>query len=271
MTADSSQSGEKKTVVKVGLGELPPLWDFPAVFFANLESIFFGNPEKTRELIDNVQGFHSYGGRLVPIIGILYKGDKSLLLLRKAPEPALLEYYCEDLGLSVPDLEIISHGADSGFGRSAEDRTAKKRIRQHPAKVIDGFVTDEHLSSAARSLGKKLINTGNSCKDANDKVLLNRFLSSADLPMFDGREAVPGSDLEDALSELRAGGYGRAVIKTSLGASGFGMYMVDLAKKAVHAPQIDVFHRESVLVQGWVEEGQHGVETISSPSVQFFC
>jgi len=47
--------------------------------------------------------------------------------------------------------------------------------------------------------------------------------------------------------------------------------MVDLGKKTVHAPQIDVFHRESVLVQGWVEEGLHGVETISSPSVQFFC
>ncbi|MCB1089114.1 MAG: hypothetical protein KDM63_18910, partial [Verrucomicrobiae bacterium] len=65
-------------------GTLPPFWDRNAVFIANLLGLFFGNEEETRLLSEEVGEVDSYGGRLIPIIDLLFAGPgKNLLVLER--------------------------------------------------------------------------------------------------------------------------------------------------------------------------------------------
>ena len=45
-------------------GKPPPSWDRRALFFSNIHSIFYGNADETRQLMDEITGAHSYGGRV---------------------------------------------------------------------------------------------------------------------------------------------------------------------------------------------------------------
>jgi hypothetical protein len=92
--------------------------------------------------------------------------------------------------------------------------------------------------------------------------------------VFDGGEAAPGRDLTARLRALAKAGYRKAVIRSSLGASGFGVATVELGDLPPSGPPegLPAFlaHEEVVLLQGWVEPGVRGVERVTSPSVQFF-
>ena len=88
-------------------GELPPFSNQSVVFFANLMSMFFGNIEQMNQLNREVSGANTYGGRLLPIIDILFKGGRNLLILEKEPNESILKYQEEVLELSLPDFIIV--------------------------------------------------------------------------------------------------------------------------------------------------------------------
>ena len=56
------------------LNTLPPAWDRSGIFVANLFSLFFGNENQTRDLCAEVGRLETYGGRLIPILGLMFKG-----------------------------------------------------------------------------------------------------------------------------------------------------------------------------------------------------
>jgi hypothetical protein len=258
--------------VRVQLGEPPDLWPGSAIFFADLYAIFYGEPEKTRQLEENVSGFFGYGGRLIPMLGLLYRGPDNLLVLQEPVEPDLPGYFADRLGLTVPPIEVLDHRRYETFyeGLTA-DPGLVGRLARHPAPLLDGYVTDPPLEAIAERLNKRLINTYAQSRDANDKILLHRFLERAGLPVFDGGEVAVGPDLEERLDDLRGMGYRRAVVRSSLGASGFGVETLDLESATPRDLPGFLLAEGRLLVQGWVEPGGRGVTKVASPSLQFFC
>jgi hypothetical protein len=261
--------------VTEAIGELPALWPDSALFFADLYAIFYGDPEKTRQLESNVSGFFGYGGRLIPMLGLLYRGGGNLLILQEPVDPAPLAYFRDRLGLVLPTIEVLDHHRFATFHEGlAADPALLERLKAHPAARLDGYVTDPPLERIARRLNKDLVNTYAESRRANDKVALERFLGGAGLPLFDGGEAEPGPDLVARLKDLEGLGYHRAAVRSSLGASGFGVATVDLSsgpEAAAETLPAFLAAEERLLVQGWVEPGTREVEAVTSPSVQFFC
>ena len=91
-------------------GQLPTFWNHRAVFVANLLGLFFGNEEETRRLAEEVGEVDSYGGRLIPIVDLLFGGAGSnLLVLEREPDPALCRYFEETAGLSLPEQLVLPH------------------------------------------------------------------------------------------------------------------------------------------------------------------
>ena len=79
------------------------------VFFANLLSLFYGNEEETQSLREEVGRIESYGGRLAPILNILFKGGNNLLVLERELDVDLMSYFERDLALSIPELVVLPH------------------------------------------------------------------------------------------------------------------------------------------------------------------
>lgn len=261
--------------VTVTRGRLPTLWTGSALFFADLYAIFYGEPEKTRQLQTSVVGFYAYGGRLLPILNLLYGGGHNTLLLQEAPDPVMFDYFACRLGLNLPDVMVLDHHDHDTFHDAlAHNPQAMDTLTQSKATYIDGYVTDPHLEALAEGLGKRVVNSTAQSKAANNKVALFRFLEADDLPRFDGGEVAPGAPLNAALSALKAQGYHRAVVRSAWGASGFGVAVVPLDGQLIADSQADLpghlLAEPTVLVQGWVEPGVLGIGQVSSPSVQFF-
>jgi hypothetical protein len=259
--------------VRTHLGEMPELWSGSAVFFADLYAIFYGEPEKTRQLEENVSGFFGYGGRLISMLGLLYGGPDNLLILQEPVEPELPRYFSERLGLKVPSIEVLDHrNYDTFYEGLAANPALVEHLARHPARLLDGYVTDPPLEEIAARLGKELINTYAQSRDANDKILLHRFLAQRRLPMFDGGEMAVGPELDGCLRELAGMGYRKAVVRSSLGASGFGVQTVPLNPGATGRDLPKFLLAEGrLLVQGWIEPEVRGVTRVTSPSLQFFC
>ena len=74
-------------------GDLPKGWERDVVFFANILSLFYGNQSETKVLREKVGTLESYGGRLVPILNLLYSGSNNLLVLERAPDRELMHYF----------------------------------------------------------------------------------------------------------------------------------------------------------------------------------
>ncbi|MFQ5508400.1 MAG: hypothetical protein ACE5FN_03590 [Leptospirillia bacterium] len=260
--------------VQVQMGQMPRLWRGSALFFGDLYAIFYGEPEKTRQLQESVSGFFGYGGRLIPMLDLLYQGADNVLILQEHPNPEALAFFSERLGLSLPDIHVLDHRDYQNFGEGlARNPALSDLLKTHPATDIDGYVTDPQLERIAATLNKTVVNSYKESRDANDKVALFRFLGEAGLPMFDGGE-VPPSELEDALNALADKGYAKAAVRSSLGASGFGVATLDL--DPTHPSDLftalpgHMLMEERLMVQGWVEPGNRNVKTVTSPSVQFF-
>lgn len=267
MRNDRKMGGGPQVIVR--LGKLPDCWPHSTVFLANLDCIFFGDPLKTAEISNNVKGFRAYGARLLPILGLLFRGDRNLLILQEIPPADLAAFFRDRLKLRLPEIAMIRLPHGCGIGSLEIDAATMRRLAENAAEVIDGYVTDSYLETLAGRIGKRSVNTQRSCRLANDKIELNRFLVQHGLPVFDGGETGSENELAAVLDELASHGYRKAAVRAAIGASGFGMQQIDLHAARRLSPSLAA--EENLLVQGWIEEGQLGCQLLASPSVQFFC
>ncbi|MFC1478549.1 hypothetical protein ACFL57_03735 [Candidatus Margulisiibacteriota bacterium] len=262
--------------IKVVIGEFPPFWDKSVIFFANLQSIFFGNQEQTDQLVEELKGVPTYGGRLVPLLDLIFKKKQNLIFLEALPDKALLEYLGNRLGLSLPGIEVLPDDYYDSVKKQilAGNQDAAKEmlsvLREHPAKWMDGFVTGRVLARLAAVSGKQTISSFDGSRDGNNKYLLYCFLKEEGLPVFDTVPADTPDDAIAGLEELKKMGYQKAVIKSQIGASGYGMMLCDTdADGGAELPEF-LFYNKPCLVQGWIDETVAGIKRIGSPSVQMF-
>ena len=264
--------------VKINIqpGKLPSFWDQSVIFFANLESLFFGNSSKLEQLKSEVSGVNTYGGRLLPIINILYKNKNNLLILEKEPCQSIQHYLREDLGLELPKTELFSseifNSVNTDIKSNDLDCDIKlftERVSRHNAELIDGFVTDETLLKWAGKIGKPSLNTAACCCMCNNKLELYYYLINKGLPVYDTEIAESGGEIESCLKALQRKGYKNAVVKSQIGASGIGMLKLGASDYKTKVPDY-MFFEGPCLIQGWLEPGVNGIAEVYSPSVQLF-
>ena len=258
-------------------GHLPPFWERNAVFVANLLGLFFGNEEETRLLAEEVGEVDSYGGRLVPVIDLLFAGGgKNLLVLEREPDPALCRYFAEVAGLSLPDQVVLPHRDYLEIGKSLlagdwPEHPVLGRIEASGVEWVDGYVTDGILGSLAARLGRKTISSPEGSYRGNNKRLLHQHLESAGLPVVATELAGEPGEVRECLERLRRSGFTSGVVKASIGASGIGLVKIASLEDPPEAGIPESFFFEGpCLVQGWLKPGESGVREIRSPSVQMF-
>ena len=84
-------------------------------------SLFYGNRRQTEILTEQIKGIDSYGGRLLPLIDLLFTGGGNLLVLESEPAGELRGYH-EGLGLSLPEVLLTTPATYQGrapAGRAA--------------------------------------------------------------------------------------------------------------------------------------------------------
>lgn len=257
-------------------GKLPAFWDRQAIFVANLLGLFFGNEAGTEALAREVGEVDSYGGRLLPIMDLLFRGGDNLLVLERAPDPSLGRFFSDRLGLSLPQVEVLPHQEYLTLHHDTIQRHPLfLRLQAHPARWVDGYVTDDTLADLAGQLGKQTVASPAGSRRGNNKRLLHEDMAAAGLPMPPTLEAADVDEIARALDDLRRQGFRRAVVKAAIGASGIGLKKLPaLAQHEARdlAAGIDphFFYEGACLVQGWLEPGVHGVRRLRSPSVQIF-
>lgn len=265
----------KDPALKIRPAQPPPAWNRRVLFFSNIHSIFYGNTKATRQLVNEITGAHSYGGRVIAILDLLFSRQPNVMVLETAPEPSLIRYL-QGIGLSMPQQEILDRRAYDRLAAARNPEHANKesrrfrRLREHPAEWVDGFVTDANLVRIAELLGKETISTLPGSKKGNNKYLLYCHQVEVGLPVFETLTAADQSGVAAALGQLRDAGYRKAVIKAQIGASGFGMSIVSLSDSPTAAAPEFLFFEGSCMVQGWIEDGVLGMRKLASPSVQMF-
>jgi hypothetical protein len=262
--------------VKIMPGKLPPFWDRSVIFFCNIHSIFYDNKEETSELLQQIAGAQSYGGRVISILNLLFRGGPNKVLVETAPEPSLLDYLSGDLCLSLPAFDVLDYrgyrelvGKLQASDGGAIDPTVAA-LRSQPASWLDGFVTDAVLVEVAAKLNKRTISTLAGSKNGNNKYLLYRHQVEQKLPSFDTLMASSAGELPACLDSLRDLGYAKAVVKAQIGASGYGMVKVETKEPRLESVPDYLFFEGPCMVQGWLDDETPGVERIGSPSVQMF-
>ncbi len=262
--------------IKIQSEEPPPFWDRRVLFFSNLHSIFYGNFEATQQLMNEITGAHTYGGRVLSILDLLFRRRPNLMLLEVEPEFSLMEYLLREVGLSLPQHEILEqptydHWASEHHGMEAlEKNLLFKTLREHPAEWIDGSVTDTRLVEIAARLGKRTISTLEGSKNGNNKYLLYQYQREQSLPTFETFAAANTEELQSGLNCLRKIGYRTAVVKAQIGASGYGMLVLPAEDSATTKVPEHLFFEGPCMVQGWIEDGILGMRKLASPSVQLF-
>lgn len=254
-------------------GEMPKGWDTSVVYFANLLSLFYGNEAEIEVLRNEVGSLETYGSRLLPVINLIFGGRDNVLILQRAPDAILPQYFKDQLKLTLPHIEILPHEQYRLFGdQSHDDKELLKsfisKIKSLPAKRLDGYVTDLSLERLASKTGKQLMTGFTASHNGNNKVLLHQYLKNKDLLLFDTIIASDVAKVDEALAQFKKMGYKKAVIKSAVGASGIGMIKVDV-NQPVDVPEY-LFFEGPVLVQGWLDGSVKGVQYIGSPSVQLF-
>ena len=248
-------------------GYTPRLWSGRSVvFFANLLSLFFDNEEGIAELEREISGADSYGGRLLPITGLLFSGGENVLVLEHAPNPALCSYFGQELGLSMPEVRVLPH---EDYLRLGAESDLVEQLRDHPATWLDGYVTDRRLVGLAGALGKRPLCEPGASETGNNKRLFHETMEAAGHPVFETRYAENAGEVGACLAELAALGYRRAGVKSAIGASGIGLSICPTQGAEVEVPDY-FFHDGPCMVQGWLETGARGVVRLASPSVQVF-
>lgn len=259
-----------KPDVRMILGKLPPFWDRNVLFFCNLHSIFYENKEEARELLQQIAGAQSYGGRVMSILNLLFHRGPNKILLEAAPEPSLLDYLSGDLGLSLPTFDILDYRSYRDLAQKRGGDAAVEELKNQPASWIDGFVTDSNLVQIAGRLKKRTISTLEGSKQGNNKYLLYQHQVKKKLPAFDTLIASKPGEVASCLKSLRQLGYGKAVVKAQIGASGYGMIKLETKNFQAESVPDYLFFEGPCMVQGWLDPETPGVERIGSPSVQMF-
>lgn len=259
--------------------ELPSFWKENVAFVANLLALFFGNEEQTKLLAEEVGEVDSYGGRLLPIIDLLFAGKgKNVLVLEREPDPYLREFFTDVAGLSLPDVEILPHREYRKIGQEMErsemlNHEIVKRLGAHEARRMDGYVTDDTLGRLVEVLGKRTFSTVEGSRRGNNKRLLHEYLETEGLPLPITEIAASPGEVPGCLKKLEQRGFNSAVIKAAMGASGIGMIHVDHLSgcdlPAETVPEY-FFSEGPCLVQGWLKAGCFGITKLRSPSVQLF-
>ena len=257
-------------------GNSPEFWEGRSVLFvANLLSLFFGNRGEMYMLEHEISGVDSYGGRLLPIISLLYPGGDNLLVLEREPEPALTHYFRETLRLELPEVAILPYDRYQELtvaamaGESLPDWPVVSQLANHRATLADGFVTDIGLSSLSAALGKQTLSTAEGSRRGNNKYRLHCALEDEGLPVFDTHVAESHRAVDEAVARLKRKGYSSAVVKAQLGASGIGLKRIEVDDRQASVPD-SFFHEGPCMVQGWISPGYAGVCEVLSPSVQMF-
>tara|TARA_B100000959_G_scaffold284791_1_gene357380 strand:- start:3336 stop:4694 length:1359 start_codon:yes stop_codon:yes gene_type:complete len=260
--------------VKIIPGQLPLFWGKSAVYFMNLHALFFGNDELTKVLEGEICGMPTYGGRVVSILDLIFRDKKNLVILEAPPDESLLEYLSSKLGLSIPDIEILpfkNYGMIKERITNDEIEPVIEKIRNHSAEWIDGCATDETLTAIAKNTKKSTISSFEGSKKGNNKLLLHNYLEEKGLPVFDTFLASSAEEVISCFDKLCKIGYGEAVLKSQIGASGCGLVKHYTAFNPPQNEFPDYFFFEGpCLVQGWLDEKVKEVKHIGSPSVQMF-
>ncbi|MCB1225311.1 MAG: hypothetical protein KDK99_05830 [Verrucomicrobiales bacterium] len=277
MLPGSSLPAASSVPVRITEGCLPRMWEGKsAVFFANLLSMFFTNDSERRALQEAITFPESYGARLLPILNLLFPKARNLAILERGPDPDLCAYLSTVLGLELPEVRVLGHadylplGAEDAGGLSERDWEWIRQLREHPAGVVDGFVTDPVLSRVAERAGKRTLSTVAGSHRGNNKFLLHHHAASIGLPVFETRIAASAGEVAGCLESLKREGYRCAAIKSQIGASGVGLMKMAMDEAGDLVLPDLFFHEGPCLVQGWLEVGRHGVTEITSPSVQMF-
>ena len=247
---------------------MPQFRDDNVLFFANLKSLFLGNTEQTRELMDLVGELNSYGGRLIPMLDLMYHGGQNTLVLEQLPDVSLLNYFSRTLGLSLPEIHVMSM---KEFQEPTDGivQALKSQIQGNPA-AIDGYVTDQTLHKWSQRLGLHHDCSEEGYRIGNNKTSLHRYLEAHDLSIPDTYVSQTAGEVTGALQNLKKRGYRRAVVRAAIGASGIGMVHVNFEDPEFPELPENYFHAGPCLVQGWLQPGVMGVKDVTSPSVQFF-
>ncbi|GEM_PF-330438 len=267
--------GSVPEVIDAG-GRLLHFWDDSVLFVANLLALFFGNEDQTRLLQNEIRGADSYGGRLLPILNLLYRGGNNVLVLERSPTVPMQRYFANELKLSLPKIEILCHRDYLAMGRVAESTGGAgcggllERCNVSGISFVDGYATDPTLTAIAASLGLPTLSSELGSHRGNNKSLLHDALVEAGLPVFETRHAAAPEEVVHEISQLKILGYRSAVIKSPLGASGVGIMKVRVDEAEMNEIPEMLFFEGRCLVQGWLEPGVNGIESITSPSVQMF-
>ncbi|MBT8038123.1 MAG: ATP-grasp domain-containing protein [Verrucomicrobiae bacterium] len=268
-----------EVMVVESTARLPAFWDQNAAFVANLLGLFFDNKEEAKMLSDTVGEMDSYGGRLLPIVDLLYAGpERNLLVLEREPDPVLKRYFEEVAGLTLPEVAILPHRDYEQIGRQIRDQGVAchgllEILRDHPAGRMDGYVTDATLAGLAGLVGMRTFSTVAGSQSGNNKWMLYEHLKSQGLPTPHTEIAEGPGDVERCLDSLRRAGYESAVVKAPMGASGIGLIKVpSLRGRGGGDPAVPAhfFTEGPCLIQGWIQAGNLGVKSVRSPSVQLF-
>jgi hypothetical protein len=258
--------------VKVAPGKLPPFWDRNVLFFCNIHSIFYDNEEEAAELMKQITGAQSYGGRVMSILNLLFHRGPNKILLEAPPETSLLDYLSGDLRLSLPGFDVLDHRGYCELAAknpSGSDLLIEK-LSSQPAAWADGYVTDGMLVKIADKIKKRTISTLAGSKNGNNKYLLYLHQLEKRLPTFETMLASSPGELPACLRGLRELGYAKAVVKAQVGASGYGMVKLETREPALDKVPDYLFFEGPCMVQGWLDQETPGVERIGSPSVQMF-
>ena len=258
-------------------GQLPAFWDRNVIFFANTLSIFYDNIDGLNRLKQQIKGVDTYGGRLIPIVNILFKGDNNLLVLEKPPDQTLLRYFEEDLDLSLPNITILSHSVyDTLLNQGDklihdEISPTLTMIHQHNATWVDGFVSDNILMNLAKALNKPTISSLEGSKRGNNKFLLHNTLSEKGFPVFDTLPASSPDDVPACIATLRKRGYKKAVVKAQIGASGIGITKPINWSQILQIQSLNTFFLKGHVWYrgGWMKQLEN-IRHMGSPSIQMF-
>ena len=255
---------------------LPPFWDKSVVFFANLLALFFGNEDETAALAKEVGDLESYGGRLIPVLDILYSGGQNCLYLEREPDAALCRYFGETLGLRLPERRLMRHSTYEELGVRLQQRDVQRVdeilsvLGDRRESLVDGYVTDSTLSAIAEHLKARTASTQTGSHRGNNKWLLHQHIESVGLPVPLTESASAISDLAGCLQRLKSEGFRNAVLKSQIGASGIGIQKLAVDQTDFSAVPEMFFFEGDCMVQGWLEPGRHDIVAIKSPSVQLF-
>ncbi len=255
--------------VDVHPGSLPEFWERDVTFFANLLGLFFGNDAQTEELANEVGELDSYGGRLIPILNILFRSQGNLLVLESEPDRALCRYFAEDLGLDLPEMRTMRHEEYVQLSEHPDD--AAQMLGN--ARWIDGYVTDKVLARIAERAGCGTITSMSGSRMGNNKLRLHEFLQTEGLPVVETELVSSPGEIRQHASELAAKGFAAAVVKSQIGASGIGLIKIHDIRPHAELPAIPehFFFEGPCMLQGWLQPGEFGITRMRSPSVQIFC